>query len=69
MTTDRPNLDDGCEWDPGAARPARTGDAHYEQTTADLRVGAGGEWRLCSSCAALPVFKRYRKREPIVRRP
>lgn len=61
------NIDDGCEWDPVGARPARTSDDHYEQTPADLIVGADGAWRLCSSCAALPVFGRYRVRRPIVR--
>jgi hypothetical protein len=49
-----------CEWDPEENAPGYVGDAH--NAPADVVVGSNGEWHLCSSCAALPRFKRYRKR-------
>lgn len=58
-------VEDGCEWDPEGDRPARYDDDHNRTTRADLIVGANGKWRLCSGCAALPRFRRYRKRKPI----
>lgn len=60
---------DGCEWNPGADRPARAGDAHNSTTPAALLVGADGNWRLCALCAALPRFRRFRRRKPIEQKP
>lgn len=49
-----------CEWDPERNDKARSIDeAHAEAT---ISVGANGQWHLCESCAALPEFKRFRKR-------
>jgi hypothetical protein len=28
-------------------------------------VGAGGQWRLCKSCAALARFSKFRRRKKI----
>lgn len=56
---------DGCEWSPERGGPAYTTDEHHWTTPATMIVGANGKWRLCSSCAALPAFKRHRKRKPI----
>jgi len=55
---------DGCEWDPAANRWARAGDEHNATTAAQVMVGQQA-FRLCKSCAALPRFKRLRKRKPI----
>lgn len=49
-----------CEWDPAGNRPAPHGPTHAEAT---LSVGTGtNNWHLCASCAALPRFKRLRRR-------
>jgi hypothetical protein len=57
---------DGCEWTPGADRPAWSVDEHTRTVRAAVLLGANGEWRLCESCAALPRFKRFRVRRAIV---
>ena len=61
--------DDLCEWDPRRNAPAQgiPVPGGYEGYTgckarATMFVGANGAWRLCDGCAALPRFKRYRKR-------
>lgn len=62
-----------CEWDPARNQPAeatmRRGKfASYRgcDEVATLSVGTGaGNWHLCESCAALPRFKRYRRRVPL----
>lgn len=57
----------GCEWNPDEKRPATADDKHYQTAAAVFIVGADGQWRLCSSCAALPHFGRYRTRRIIPR--
>lgn len=55
-----------CEWDPERDEPAlqSPGGARFGcRRPATVSVGADGRWHLCDSCAALPEFKRYRKRE------
>ncbi len=56
---------DGCEWNPEGSRPAYDGDAHHREAPATVIVGADGQWRLCTSCARLPVFARFRVRKAI----
>jgi hypothetical protein len=57
-------MNDPCEWNPDADRAAYENETHAQ---ADFIVGRGnGNWRLCAKCAALPRFKRYRVRKPIV---
>lgn len=53
---------DPCEYNPDEKRAAWENEVHAQ---ADFVVGANGQWRLCASCAALPEFKRYRKRVKI----
>ncbi len=55
---------DPCEWNPKTNAFAYEDEVHAR---AELIVGANGQVRLCRSCAALPRFKRYRKRKEIVR--
>jgi hypothetical protein len=50
---------DPCEYNPAEKRAAYENEVH---ANADFVVGANGLWRLCSSCAALPEFKRLKKR-------
>lgn len=57
---------DPCEYNPEAKRAAYENEVHAQ---AELIVGANGKWRLCGSCAALPEFKRLRKRKVIQKRP
>jgi DNA-binding IclR family transcriptional regulator len=53
---------DPCEWHPSEQRERREGDARH----ADAQWSLGdGEWHLCSMCAALPVFARYRVRKAL----
>ena len=66
---------DRCEWDPERNVPADyipvgAGMVDYLgcPNDATLVVGADGKWRLCAECAALPRFKRFRKRVPIKER-
>ena len=68
---------DPCEWDPVRGQ-RNAGDLHKDGTwscmqgcrnRADVIVGARAQWRLCESCAALPRFRRYRIRTPIVGAP
>ena len=53
---------DPCEWNPTANRPCYYGEEH---SSADVIVGANGQWRLCEGCASLQKFKHFRKRKPI----
>lgn len=56
------SMKDPCEYNP------QTHSASYENevhASAELIVGASGQWRLCRSCAALPEFKRFKKKELI----
>lgn len=48
-----------CEWNPTANRAAFEGENHAAATVC---VGADGRWHLCEQCAALPQFKRLKKR-------
>jgi hypothetical protein len=66
MSRDTLAVPDGCEWTPGADRPAWSVDEHTRTVRAAVLLGANGEWRLCESCAALPRFKRFRVRRAIV---
>ena len=50
---------DPCEWNPKTNTTAYEDEWHAE---AEYIVGAKGNFRLCSTCAALPKFKRYKKR-------
>lgn len=52
-----------CEWNPIFHTPAAddTADSNCPNY-ATLSVGASGQWHLCDSCAALPAFKRFRRR-------
>jgi hypothetical protein len=52
-----------CEFDPASNGPATT--ARGCSNRAEVIVGAGGRWRVCSKCAALPYFDMLRKRTPI----
>lgn len=49
-----------CEWDPVNNR-AHDGVIGCP-SEAEISVGANGQWHLCEECAALPQFKRFRKR-------
>ena len=59
-----------CEWNPlknepaiESQGPARAEDGCLNEAT--LAVGFRGDWHLCASCAALPVFLKYRRRVPL----
>jgi len=55
-----------CEWAPIADRASFGGDDAYAcPNQAELSVGSDGRWHLCSSCAALPRFSRFRSRKPL----
>lgn len=56
-------IDDPCEFNPDAGRAAYRNEVH---APAEFIIGANGQWRLCASCAALPHFKRFRTRRPVV---
>lgn len=57
-----------CEWNPVEKRGAYTGnDSGACKRVARICVGASGTWHLCETCAALPEFKRFKAREPLVR--
>lgn len=51
---------DPCDWDPDRQGPARANTPHHGWAV--WGVGMKGGWHLCESCAALPTFKRLRKR-------
>ena len=55
--------EDVCEWNPDLDRLAQTGDTWH--ANAAVIVGADGKWRLCSGCASLKQFARFRIRRPI----
>lgn len=71
--------DGTCEWDPERGQPAAVVVVPVVPTDWDRRerqgctnramlsVGANGEWHLCDTCAALPDFKRFRRRVPLAR--
>lgn len=60
------NTNDACEWNPATNQLALTTDPVHAQ--AEVMVGADVAYRPCAPCAALPRFRRYRTRRPIVRR-
>lgn len=60
-------MGDGCEWSPKHGRATFDNERHHLTCRATTIVGAKGQWRLCDSCAALPAFKRFTVRRPIVR--
>lgn len=63
-----------CEYDPEKKAPATAilnsngfGGVDLEwlsgcENEATISLGSDGKWHLCDSCAALPEFKKYRKR-------
>lgn len=54
---------EGCEWNPLAGEPAYETDEHHKTSFATWSIGEGkNNIHLCESCAALPRFKRLRKR-------
>lgn len=53
---------DPCEYNPEMDRPAYIHEAHAQ---AEWVVGANEQWRLCSECAALPKFIRFKIRKKI----
>lgn len=58
----------GCEYNPDEHRAVYGHEDHYHEAPAVWIVGAKGQWRLCDSCAKLPEFRRYRKRQQILRK-
>ncbi len=44
---------DPCEWNPDKQQSAFVDEVH---ASAELIVGANGQWRLCKACAALPFL-------------
>ena len=58
-------IKDPCFYYPKEKRAAYDFEVH---AVAVFIVGAKGKWRLCAECAALPEFKRYRKRKAIERK-
>lgn len=55
-----------CEWNPDRNKPLYWDKHRQSHAEAEVVVGADGQWHLCASCAALPRFKRYRRRKDIV---
>lgn len=55
-------IKDPCEYNPNEHRACYENEVH---APAEWIVGANGKWRLCSKCAALPEFKRFRVRRKI----
>jgi hypothetical protein len=55
---------EACEWDPVHDRPAAhvVADDPTQHAEAVWSVGVRPSWHLCESCAALPRFKRFRRR-------
>lgn len=58
-------FEDPCFYVPEKKRAAYWDEVHAKATWI---VGFRGKWRLCDSCAALPEFKKYRKRKKIERK-
>jgi hypothetical protein len=58
----RKEFTDPCEYNPDEKREAYEHEAH---ASADIILGYHNEWRLCSKCASLDRFKKYRIRKPI----
>lgn len=51
-----------CEYDPATKAAAHEGDGCANRATVSI---AHGMWHLCAQCAALPEFRKYRRREAI----
>lgn len=58
-----------CEWDPARERPALDDPRQGCLNEATVCVGRDGLWHLCESCADLPYFKRYKRREALRKAP
>ena len=57
-----------CEYNAKEKRGSYTGsDPGACDRIARVNVGSDGKWHLCEQCAALPEFKRFRSREPLIR--
>jgi len=67
---------DNCEWNPDTNQLAWEDDAHFLSTPATIILGADvkhkmkngvtfSTLRVCDSCAALPIFRRIKRRQPI----
>lgn len=52
---------DVCEWFPRENRPKRSDDEHHGWAVWSMGTGKP-TWHLCESCAALPEFKRLKRR-------
>jgi hypothetical protein len=51
-----------CEYNPEEKRAAWDYEVHAK---AEWIIGHQGNWRLCSNCANLPEFKRFKVRKRI----
>jgi len=49
-----------CEYSPGEHCASIVGEGCRNEAV--VRVGSRGQWRLCSSCAALPEFRKFHSR-------
>ena len=62
-----------CEWNPERDEPATEVKSTHQRwgciRPAIWAVGSANKWHLCDYCAALPRFKRLRKRIPLDREP
>lgn len=56
-----------CEWWPVGDRSATGRPGERCPNPATLSVGTKNNWHVCDSCAALPRFKRLRRRVPLRR--
>ena len=55
-------MNDPCFYNPDERRACYEDEVHAQ---AEWIVGHKGKWRLCSECANLPEFKKYRVRKKI----
>jgi hypothetical protein len=59
-----------CDWNPKENKPSEYITGSYGPTNGcqnetTVRIGSKKVWHLCDSCAALPVFKKYRSRKKL----
>lgn len=52
-----------CDWNPAAVRLALTTDEPHAEAV--WSIGVSQNFHLCRSCAALPRFKRFRRRDKL----
>lgn len=53
-----------CEWDPRIQKVGDVVEMPEQECPNEATISVGG-FHVCESCAALPVFKRFRKRVPL----